>query len=221
MSFLTRDLGVVPYREGYALQLEAHARVVAGGAPELLLLEHPRVITHGRKDGEDTNLAAPLEVLARMGVDVIATERGGTVTYHGPGQLVAYAIFPVGRRVRDFLRRLENVQIKALATFGIEARPNPGYAGVYVGEDKIGSIGVAVKQNVALHGLALNVNTNLEDFDLIVPCGLTDTRMTSVQKLLARAIPMSDAKGALETAFRAEFKEYKWLEELRGLEVAY
>jgi lipoyl(octanoyl) transferase len=221
MSFVSRDLGVVPYREGYALQLEAHARVVAGGAPELLLLEHPRVVTHGRKDDEDTNLAVPLEELKRLEVEVIATERGGTVTYHGPGQLVAYAIFPVGRRVRDFLRRLENVQIRALAEFGIAARPNPGYAGVYVLEDKIGSIGVAVKQNVALHGLALNVNTNLEDFELIVPCGLTDTRMTSMQKILGKDLPMSEVKQALEAAFREEFRDYKWLEELRGLEVAY
>ena len=117
------------------------------------------------------------------------SERGGTATYHGPGQLVAYPIFPVGRRVRDFLRRLENVQIRTLATYGLEARPNPGYAGVYVGDDKIGSIGVAIRQNVALHGLALNVNTRLADFELITPCGLTDTRMTSMQKLLGREIP--------------------------------
>jgi lipoyl(octanoyl) transferase len=219
--FITRDLGVQPYRAGYALQLEAHARVVAGGVPELLLLEHERIITHGRKDTEDTNLNLPLEALKSLGVDVIATERGGTATYHGPGQLVAYAIFPVGRRVRDFLRRLENVQIRVLHGYGIEARPNPGYAGVYVSQDKIGSIGVAVKSNVALHGLALNVNTNLADFDLIIPCGLTDTRMTSMQKLLARAVPMDDAKRALQEAFTEEFRDYRWLEELRGLEVAY
>ncbi len=221
MSFITRDLGLVPYRDGYVLQLEAHERVVAGGAPELLLLEHERVITHGRKDSEDTNLVAPPEELARLGLEVVATERGGTATYHGPGQLVAYPIFPVGRRVRDFLRRLENVQIRVLEAYGLEGRPNPGYAGVYVGDDKIGSIGVAVKRNVALHGLALNVNTNLADFELIVPCGLNDTRMTSMQKLLNREVPLRDAKRALEVAFRQEFREYKWLEELRGLEVAY
>ena len=221
MSFITRDLAIQPYREGYALQLAAHARVVAGGAPELLLLEHHRVITQGRKDGETTNLIASLEELLFLGIEVLATERGGTATYHGPGQLVAYPIFPVGRRVRDFLRRLENVQIRLLETYGLEARPNPGYAGVYVGDDKIGSIGVAIRQNVALHGLALNVNTRLADFELITPCGLTDTRMTSMQKLLGREIPMLEVKARLEAAFRAEFEGYKWLEERRGEEVAY
>ena len=221
MSFITRDLGLVPYKLAYQQQLEAHARVVAGGAPELLLLEHPRVITHGRKDDETTNLVTPLETLLQIGVEVIATERGGTATYHGPGQLVAYPIFPVGRRVRDFLRRLENVQIRVLEGYGLSARPNPGYAGVYVGDDKIGSIGVAIRGNVALHGLALNVNTNLMDFELIVPCGLTDTRMTSIQKLLGREVPMPEVKTKLEAAFKAEFEGYKWLEERRGEEVAY
>ncbi len=215
--FITRDLGLLPYREAYALQLEAHARVAQGGTPELLLLEHPRVITHGRKDDETTNLVTPLEVLARLGIEVIATERGGTATYHGPGQLVAYAIFPVGRRVRDFLRRLENVQIQLLSKYEIEARPNPGYAGVYVGDDKIGSIGAAIRQNVALHGLALNINTNLQDFDLIIPCGLTDTRMTSLQKLLGREVPMGEAKQGLREAFELEFRDYKWMDELKAI----
>ena len=222
-GFATRDLGLTPYREAYALQLETHARVAEGlEPPTLLLLEHPRVITHGRKDEPETNLLASLPELAAAGVEVVMTERGGTVTYHGPGQLVAYAIFPVGRRVVDFLRLLEHATITALHTLGLDdARPNPGYAGVYVGEDKIGSIGVAIRQNVALHGLALNVNTRLEDFDLITPCGLTDTRMTSMQKLLGREIPMLQVKTQLEAAFRAEFDGYKWLEERRGEEVAY
>jgi lipoyl(octanoyl) transferase len=221
VGFITRDLGLTPYREGYASQLGAHARVVAGGVPELLLLEHHRVITQGRKDGETTNLVASLEELVFLGVEVVPTERGGTATYHGPGQLVAYPIFPVGRRVRDFLRRLENVQITVLETYGLEARPNPGYAGVFVGDDKIGSIGVAIRQNVALHGLALNVNTRLEDFDLITPCGLTDTHMTSMQKLLGHELPMLEVKKQLEAAFMAEFDGYKWLEERRGEDVAY
>jgi lipoyl(octanoyl) transferase len=221
-GFVCRDVGTIRYREAYALQLETHARVAAGlEPPTLLLLEHPRVITHGRKDEAGTNLLVSPTELEAAGIDLVMTERGGTVTYHGPGQLVAYAIFPVGRRVRDFLRRLENVQIRLLETYGIDARPNPGYAGVYVGEDKIGSIGVAIKRNVALHGLALNINTRLEDFELIVPCGLTDTRMTSLQKLLDRRIEMNEAKSRLEAAFRLEFAEYRWIDELRGLEVAY
>jgi lipoyl(octanoyl) transferase len=210
--FVVRDLGVVPYQQGYALQLEAHARVVAGGTPELLLCEHPRVITHGRKDSPDTNLLFPVDTLARLGIDVIATERGGTATYHGLGQLVAYPIFTVGRKVRDFLRRLENVQIWVLAQYDVQARPNPGYAGVYVGDNKIGSIGVAIKQNVAIHGLALNVNTNLKDFDLIVPCGLQDTRMTSLQKVLGHEIPMFEVKKHLVKAFKLEFTSFREVE---------
>jgi lipoyl(octanoyl) transferase len=221
-GFVTRDLGLIPYRDGYALQLETHDRVATGlEPPTLLLLEHERVITHGRKDGAETNLNVSLERLTASGIEVVMTERGGTVTYHGPGQLVAYAIFPVGRRVRDFLRRLENVQIRLLETYKLVARPNPGYAGVYVGADKIGSIGVAIKRNVALHGLALNVNTNLRDFELIVPCGLTDTRMTSLERLLGRTLEMNEVKAGLEAAFGAEFAEYRWSDELRGLEVAY
>jgi lipoyl(octanoyl) transferase len=221
-GFTCRDLGTIRYGEAYALQLETHDRVAQGlEPPTLLLLEHSRVITHGRKDEIGTNLIASPERLESAGIELVMTERGGTVTYHGPGQLVAYPIFPVGRRVRDFLRRLENVQIRVLETYGVQARPNPGYAGVYVGEDKIGSIGVAIKRNVALHGLALNINTQLEDFELIVPCGLTGTRMTSLQHLLGRTIEMTEVKSRLEAAFRLEFAEYRWIDELRGLEIAY
>jgi lipoyl(octanoyl) transferase len=206
--FATKDLGVMRYQEAYLLQLETHAAVVAGNTPQLLLLEHPRVITHGRKDDDTTNLVTPLEVLAQLGIDVVATERGGTATYHGLGQLVVYPIFPVGRRVRDFLRRLENVQIRLLEQYGVQARPNPGYAGVYVGDDKIGSIGVAVRQNVALHGLALNINTHLPDFDLIVPCGLDGVRMTSLQAILGCEISMQEVKEKMQEAFLLEFADY-------------
>ncbi len=221
-GFVTKQLGLVPYPDAYQLQLQTHDLVASGlTPPTLLLLEHPRVVTHGRKDNEETNLVVPKAMLEAQGIEVINTERGGTVTYHGPGQLVAYAIFPVGRRVRDFLRRLENVQIRLLETYGVSARPNPGYAGVYVNSDKIGSIGVAIKRNVALHGLAINLNTKLEDFELIVPCGLTDTKMTSLEKLLNHKIDMDDARDRLKNAFRIEFQDYHWLEELAGQEVSY
>jgi lipoyl(octanoyl) transferase len=216
-GFVTRDLGLVPYREAYALQREVHDAVAARREPPtLLLLEHPRVITHGRKDAEGDNLLVPRAFLEAQGVEVVMTERGGSVTYHGPGQLVGYAIFPVGRRVRDFLRRLEGALVRALGTVGLEARPNPGYAGVYVGEDKIASIGVAVQRNVALHGFALNVNTDLRDFELITPCGLDGVRMTSVARLLGAPQDMQDMKRRVEAAFRAEFQDYRWLEELLG-----
>ena len=147
------------------------------------------------------------------------------VTYHGPGQLVAYAIFPVGRRVQDFLRLLERAVILALHDLGLpDAQPNPGYAGVYASprefgghlyDQKIASFGVAVKRHVALHGLALNVTTNLQHFDLIVPCGLSGTQMTSVEREyelrgIDRTASMDEARAALTRAFHTTFETYDW-----------
>lgn len=224
-DFTIRDLGVMPYRDAWALQRELHAQVLEGGKPTLLLVEHPPVLTLGRKAREGTNIVVTREYLTAQGIEVLEIERGGDVTYHGPGQLVAYAIFPVGRRVVDFLRLLEDATITALYTLGLnDARPNPGYAGVYVDprhvnghlyDQKIASFGVAVKRHVALHGLALNVTTNLQHFDLIVPCGLMDTQMTSVQREydrrgLQRTASMADAKTALADAFTTTFETYDW-----------
>ncbi|WP_412029873.1 lipoyl(octanoyl) transferase LipB [Deinococcus yunweiensis] len=224
-EFTIRDLGVMPYRDAWALQRELHAQVLEGGRPTLLLVEHPPVLTLGRKAREGTNIVVTREYLAAQGIEVLEVERGGDVTYHGPGQLVAYAIFPVGRRVVDFLRLLEDATISALHTLGLDdARPNPGYAGVYASprefgghlyDQKIASFGVAVKRHVALHGLALNVTTNLQHFDLIVPCGLMDTQMTSVQREydrhgVTRTATMTDAKTALADAFTTTFETYDW-----------
>ena len=219
------DLGVTPYRDAWDLQKRHHERVAAGGRPALLLVEHPPVLTLGRKAREGTNIIVTREYLKAQAIEVLEVERGGDVTYHGPGQLVAYAIFPVGRRVADFLRLLEGATISALHDLGLnDARPNPGYAGVYVTErdvngltydQKIASFGVAVQRHVALHGLALNVNANLQHFDLIVPCGLTQTHMTSVQREydlrgLHRAASMPEAKDALTRAFHTTFAQYDW-----------
>lgn len=224
-AFDVLDLGVVPYREAWDLQKVHHARVAAGGRPALLLLEHPPVLTLGRKAREGSNIVVTREYLAAQGIEVLEVERGGDVTYHGPGQLVAYAIFPVGRRVADFLRLLEASTLHALNTLGLpDARPNPGYAGVYVSprdvngltyEQKICSFGVAVQKNVALHGLGLNVTTNLQHFDLIVPCGLSGTHMTSVQREydlrgMERTASVAEAKAALIDAFHTTFAHYDW-----------
>lgn len=208
---MVRDAELIPYGAAYRLQRETHAAVAAGEtAPTLFLLEHPPVITHGRKDAEGENVLVPREQLERLGFDVFSIERGGSVTYHGPGQLVGYPIFPVGRRVRDFLRRIEDALVLALGRYGLQARPNPGYAGVYVGEEKIASIGVAVQRGVALHGFALNVSTNLKHFDLIVPCGLSDVTMTSMEKLLGRPVDMAEVKREVEAAFREVFTSFEW-----------
>ena len=224
-AFDILDLGTLPYPEAWALQKRHHDRVAGGGRPTLLLVEHPAVLTLGRKAREGDNIVVTREYLAAQGIEVFEVERGGDVTYHGPGQLVAYAVFPVGRRVRDFLRLLEQSVVTALDTLGLpDARPNPGYAGVYVPDREVGglprhqklaSIGVAVKRHVALHGIGMNVTTNLDHFDLIVPCGLTDTQMTSVAREyelrgLPRTATMPEAKAALAGAFTTTFDTYDW-----------
>ncbi|UBV41834.1 lipoyl(octanoyl) transferase LipB [Deinococcus taeanensis] len=225
-AFDVQDLGRLPYRDAWDLQKRTHASVVGGQVPPtLLLVEHPPVLTLGRKAREGANIIVTRDYLHAQGIEVVDVERGGDVTYHGPGQLVAYAIFPVGRRVVDFLRLLEQATISALHDLGLsDARPNPGYAGVYVTprdvnglpyDQKIASFGVAVQRHVALHGLALNVTANLQHFDLIVPCGLTQTHMTSVQREydlrdLHRTASMSDAKAALTRAFQTTFASYDW-----------
>ena len=207
MNFDVRDLGTLPYREAWELQKRLHREIARGQRPPtLLLVEHPRVITLGRKaTGE--NLKFPESWYRANGLEVHWVERGGDVTYHGPGQLVAYPLFPVERRVRDFLRKLEAAVIKVAESYGIEAYATPGYAGVWVGEEKLAAFGVAVKEGVALHGLALNVNTNLKDFDLIVPCGIRDKGVTSLEKLLGRPLPMDEVKARLVRAMEEVFGE--------------
>ncbi len=199
----------MPYREAWNLQKRIHAEVVAGARPPtLLLVEHPPVITLGRKaTGE--NLLFPESWYRSRGFEVFWVERGGDVTYHGPGQLVAYPIFPVERRVRDFLRRLEAAVIRVAESYGLAAYATPGYAGVWVGEEKLAAFGVAVKEGVAFHGLALNVNTRLEDFGLIVPCGIRDKGVTSLERLLGHPVPMEEVKARLVEAMKEVFGEVR------------
>jgi lipoyl(octanoyl) transferase len=224
-AFDALDLGLITYADAWALQRGHHTRVAAGGRPTLLLAEHPPVLTLGRKAKEGSNIVVTRDYLAAQGIEVYEVERGGDVTYHGPGQLVGYAIFPVGRRVADFLRLLEGAVVHTLNTLGLpDARPNPGYAGVYVDprningrpyDQKICSFGVAVQRGVALHGLGLNVATDLQHFELILPCGLTDTHMTSVVREyelrgLGTAPDMSTTKRVLTEAFETVFEPYDW-----------
>lgn len=224
-AFEVIDLGLTAYQAAWDTQKQHHARVAAGGQPTLLLAEHPAVLTLGRKAASGDNIVVTREYLAAQQIGVYEIERGGDVTYHGPGQLVMYAIFPVGRKVRDFLRLLEEATLGALAALSLrDARPNPGYAGIYVPDrevgglsrhQKIASIGVAVKRHVALHGVGLNVSTNLDHFDLIVPCGLTDTQMTSLEREyqlrdLGQAPDMPAVKQAVTEAFAQTFQDYDW-----------
>jgi lipoyl(octanoyl) transferase len=184
-------LGRVPYAEALALQLDARAALKSGGGPErLLLLEHPHVYTLGRNASGADVLAGP-EWLAAKGVEVVECDRGGQVTYHGPGQLVGYPVVnlsPDRRDIRRYVRDLQEVLIRTLAGYGITARPGEGQEniGVWVGEEKIASIGVHLSRWITTHGFALNVATDLSYFAGIIPCGLDQVRMTSIERVISR-----------------------------------
>ena len=171
------NLGQVEYREATALQERLRARVQDGDLPDLLLLlEHPPVYTLGRR-------SEPGDLPATSAIDVVETERGGKLTYHGPGQLVGYPIMHVPN-VREFVRTMERALVTALHEAGVAAETRDGrdFTGVWVGERKIGSIGIHVSRRVSMHGFAVNVENDLAPFDQVVPCGLPDVRMTSLRE---------------------------------------
>jgi lipoate-protein ligase B len=206
------DLGRRPYAEVLELQRDLRRRRIEGELSEdvLLLVEHPPVITLGRGTRASSLPIAPAE-LERRGVEVFEVERGGDVTFHGPGQLVGYPILDLRGHRPDlhwYLRSLEDVLIQALGQLGIEAGRNPGLTGVWTAGRKIASIGIHVKQWVTLHGFALNVTTNLNPFDLIVPCGIRQVVMTSVAEELLPDDPnwlMAAVRGRVVEAFRDIF----------------
>jgi lipoate-protein ligase B len=182
-----------PYEDVLQLQREvARARLERRiDRDVLLLVEHPPVVTTGRST-DSAHLIANPEELARRGVTLHDIERGGDVTYHGPGQLVGYPIYDLHEHTQDlhwYLRQLEGALIAALGGLGIDAERNEGLTGVWTGGRKIASIGIHVKQWVTWHGFALNVTTDLSAFDLIVPCGIDDVTMTSVQRELGERTP--------------------------------
>ena len=186
---LVRDLGRLGYREAFDLQQQLVNRRKHDEIPDqLLFLEHPHVVTMGR-NGNDENLLAPPELLARSGIDFHRTDRGGDATYHGPGQIVGYPIFDLRKWKRDvvaYVRALEQVLIDALAGFGIKAGRVQGATGVWTPEGKIAAIGVHVSRWVTSHGFALNLDTDLTFFRYIVPCGLTKP-VTSMRALGCQA----------------------------------
>jgi lipoyl(octanoyl) transferase len=186
------DAGSVVYSAAYAWQLQLHARRVAGEIPDLVvLLEHPSVITLGRRF-RPRHLLAPAEELRRRGIEVYEADRGGSITYHGPGQLVAYPVVDLRTESKPnpdviaYLRLLEAAVLATVADFGVPAELRPGLTGVWVGRDKLGAIGVNVSRGVTKHGMALNVSTDLEFFSSMVPCGIPDAGVTSLQRLLGR-----------------------------------
>jgi lipoate-protein ligase B len=188
---VVHDLGQRGYAEVLELQRRLCRQRIAGESDEdvLLLVEHDPVVTLGRGTRAES-LPLPRAELERRGVEVFEVERGGDVTFHGPGQLVGYPVVDLRQHREDlhwYLRRLEAGLVAALGRLGVEAGPNPGLTGVWTGGRKIASIGIHVKQWVTFHGFALNVSTDLSYFDLIVPCGIKDVTMTSVAAELGRA----------------------------------
>jgi lipoyl(octanoyl) transferase len=205
MALTVHDLGVAPYAEALALQENLVARKIAGEADDyLLLLEHPPVYTLGRgADAQDLRGADQL-----MGVPVFRVSRGGGVTFHGPGQLVAYPILTLhrgGRDVHRYVRTLEDVLIGVCAEFGIVAERQPGLTGVWTGGAKIASIGIGVRRWTTFHGIALNVSTDLRFFTRIVPCRMPDVRMTSMAVELGAAPPVRDVAMRFAARFRVAF----------------
>jgi lipoyl(octanoyl) transferase len=203
---VVRRLGLIPYREAWELQRRLAEQRRAGEIEDsLLLLEHPHTYTIGRS-GTKEHVYLGDEEMAARGITCLEVDRGGDVTYHGPGQLVGYPILDLGPKpdVGAYLRGLEGCLIAVLADFGIAAGRLSGYTGVWIeGQRKIAAIGVKVASGITTHGFALNVSTDLSLFDHILPCGISDKGVTSMARELGRA----PAMGAVEDAVTARFAE--------------
>ena len=214
-----RDLGLIPYRDAWRVQEDLHAQVLAGGEEQLLLLlEHPPVITFGRRaDDARKNLLTPPELLRQLNVDLVESDRGGDITLHAPGQLVAYPIVRLNDHrcsVGAYVRKLEDVVIVTLADYGIRAFKDESAIGVWVEKrsplgvnpsSKICALGVRIKRGTSLHGIALNLSTDLSLFNLINPCGLSRP-VASMRDLLGDAAPsMQGLKQTFTRAFLEAF----------------
>jgi len=190
-----KDLGLIDYSAAYAIQQETVKSVIEGGPHTLLFSEHPPVFTLGRLATEANFLLSKAE-MTKNKIDIVRIDRGGEVTFHGPGQLVIYPILRLtdfGRDLKTYLKKLEDVGIELLRCFGVTAGHMPKQRGVWAGQNKIISIGVGVRKWVSFHGLAVNVNTDLKFFSMIKPCGL-DVRMTSLSQLTGKEIRLADVK---------------------------
>jgi len=207
----TLDLGRMGYRPAWDVQRQVAEEVIAGGEDTLILVEHDPVLTLGASFHE-SNLLLQVSEYEKRGIEVVRTDRGGDVTYHGPGQLVVYPIFDLKRHGQDlhrWMRDLEEAVIVSLREFGIEGWRFSPHTGVWVGsqEDplKVAAIGVKVRKWVSLHGIALNCDNDLKEFDLIVQCGIVGHGVTSVSATISRPVSVEDAKGPLEGAFSSVF----------------
>lgn len=208
-SLDVQRLGLVPYADALALQADLVARRRAGQIPDtLLLLEHPHVITLGSSSAEE-HILADANRRAELGIELFEAGRGGDVTYHGPGQLVAYPILdlkPDRKDLHRYMRDLEAVLIDVVSDFGVAGTRSEGFTGVWTEAGKIAAIGVRVSSGwITSHGLALNVSTDLDYFGTIVPCGIQDRAVTSLEQQVGRPVPMWEAEDVLVRRFTEHF----------------
>jgi lipoyl(octanoyl) transferase len=206
-----RRMGLIGYQEALELQRELVEERRANRIPDLLLLlQHPPVITLGvRSETARANVVATSERLAELGIEVHETGRGGDVTYHGPGQIVGYPILdlrPDRCDVHKYVRDLEEVMIRTCADYGIAAGRIAGLTGTWVGAEKIGAIGIRISRWITSHGFAFNVRTDLDHFKLIVPCGISDRGVTSLERLTGRTIELDAVEDALVRRFSDVFE---------------
>ena len=219
------ELPTMQYREAWNLQ----SRLVAARKDKvidtdvILLLEHLPVFTLGRRGGLN-NLTVSEEFLKKAAIPVIQVERGGSITFHGPGQLIIYPIIDLRAArlaVGDYVENLEEVMIRTAQDWGIKAERNLTNRGIWVGNKKLGSIGIAIRRGVSFHGLAFNVNISLKPFGWINPCGLQDTRMTSMKRELSRRVSMNQVRETVKRHFKAVFGVDLVMITLKELKIDY
>jgi lipoate-protein ligase B len=203
------DIPLMVYEEARALQLEmvSARRQAIIDRNVILSLEHPSVFTLGRR-GERNHLRVSEAFLSAKGIPIVHVERGGDITYHGPGQLVVYPIIEMGKaglRVHDYVTGLEEVMIRSAGDFGVKSGRDPRNRGVWVGNNKLGSIGIAIRHGISFHGFAFNVNMTMEPFTWIHPCGLQEIGMTSIEKELSKKVPMAEVRGTVRSHMEAVF----------------
>ena len=206
---IIHSAGKIPYPQAVDWQNEIIKKMKAdASAPNhLILLEHPPVFTIGRR-GTENNILAGKNRLEKEGIEIHHTNRGGDITYHGPGQIVGYPIMRLqdfGKDIHRSLRAIEEVLITTLKTFGIDSGRWPKYTGVWVGDEKIAAIGIAITRWITFHGWALNVNPNLNHFGLILPCGIRDKGVTSMEKVLRKTLDAARVRKALTESFSEVF----------------
>lgn len=203
------DLGLLPYEEAFARQREAVDDVLAGGEERIFVVQHPPILTLGAAFHVE-NLLLPEEEYAGRGIEIARTDRGGDVTFHGPGQLVCYPILNLSERGKDlhrYLRALEEAVIQAVGHFGLVGERNPVNTGVWIGNRKVCAMGIKVRRWVTMHGLALNCDTDLSPYETIVPCGIRgDYGVTSLSRELGRSVTVGEAKPVLLEALQQSLR---------------